>query len=46
MGLLLGGLLLLVSFMIFVMGAPLIYYLKREKRWTETGQTLEAWYAG
>ena len=44
MALLLGGLFLLVSFMLLVMGTPLVMYLKHERRWEHAGKTLEAWY--
>lgn len=44
MGILFLGIIALVSFMLVVMGIPLVYYIKRDARWMESDQSVQSWY--
>jgi hypothetical protein len=34
----------LVAFIVALMGVPVVYYLKRDKKWQESGADLNEWY--
>lgn len=42
--LLAAGVLSIVLLMLIVMGAPYLYYLKRDKQWEAQGRNPEQWY--
>lgn len=46
MGLLLTGIILLIAAIFVVMGAPFVYYLKRDKKWDHSNpHALTQWYS-
>lgn len=45
MALLLSGVFMIAGALITAIGVPFIYYTKRDRRWKQTEQTVETWYA-
>lgn len=44
MAMLLCGKIILVLFIVTVMGLPLVYYIKRDRKWLASDRSVSSWY--